>query len=291
MSISSDQFLQTNALELLSATSGWMLVRHQWLIDNMRCILTGENSPTLEGLYDFESIVQRNKPLPESLNHCFNEARNSLESLWMATIKVSHPMSGLTIFEQLNQYQVAAHDFMQATKEANQQLWHAFTTRDPLTGALNRHTLSHVLTEAIQTARLTQTRCSIALLDQDYFKTINDRWGHVAGDMVLAQTADIIRQHLNPNDKLFRYGGDEWLIVMPDTHNAAAQDRLAHIQMICSSHPFYAKENQVFQASFSFGIAELTENTTYTQWIMDADLQLYAKKLCNQRLAEEIMPI
>lgn len=291
MSISSDQFLQTNALELLSATSGWMLVRHQWLIDNMRCILTGENSPTLEGLYDFESIVQRNKPLPESLNHCFNEARNSLESLWMATIKVSHPMSGLTIFEQLNQYQVAAHDFMQATKEANQQLWHAFTTRDPLTGALNRHTLSHVLTEAIQTARLTQTRCSIALLDQDNFKTINDRWGHVAGDMVLAQTADIIRQHLNPNDKLFRYGGDEWLIVMPDTHNAAAQDRLAHIQMICSSHPFYAKENQVFQASFSFGIAELTENTTYTQWIMDADLQLYAKKLCNQRLAEEIMPI
>ena len=288
MSISSEQFLQNNALELLSTSGNWMLVRHQWLIDNMRCILTGERTPPLNDLCNFDDMLANNQPLPENLMQCFNEVRHLLEGLWAATIKVSHPMSGLTIFEQLNQYQTAAHGFMQASREANQRLWHAFTMRDPLTGALTRQSLSDALTTAIHHAQRHQTPCSIALLDQDHFKSINDRWGHIAGDMVLAKTADIIHQHLKPNEQLFRYGGDEWLILMPECSNADAQEKMAQIQLICASHPFYTKNNEIIHSTFSFGIAELTENTSYIQWMMDADFQLYAKKLYAQKMTELI---
>ena len=273
-----EEDIASNALELLSATSTWLLIRHQWLINTMRCVLTGENPSPLADLAEFDSIIPRHLKLSENMMRSFNEVKASLEERWLEATKAIHPMSGLTIFEQLNNYQVLAHRFMLASKEGNQKLLQEFAMRDTLTGAMTRLTLNASLTQAIYHTTRYNKPSSIAFLDQDGFKTINDHWGHVAGDQVLAKTSEIIQDNLRPHDKLFRYGGDEWLILMPATSEKLANKVIARIQKICSKYPFKAGNDETFHSTFSYGIAESNEDSTPKGWIIQADNQLYARK-------------
>jgi hypothetical protein len=80
-----------NTLELLHATSTWVLMRHQWLIDNMRSILTGEDSPPLAPLYNFDKSIPKTLKLNQKILQLFTECKNQLETLWQDTIKASHP--------------------------------------------------------------------------------------------------------------------------------------------------------------------------------------------------------
>lgn len=275
--------IANNALELLAANSTWVLVRHQWLIDNMRSILTGESQPPVEPMYEFNSLIPPDLKLPEHLMQRFTDTKSSLEQLWLSTTKASHPMSGLSIFEQLNNYQRLAHQFMQSSKEANQQLWQEFTMRDTLTGAWTRLTLHANLSHELQHSKRYASYCAIALLDQDQFKSINDRWGHVMGDQVLAKTAEVIAKNLRPTDKLYRFGGDEWLILMPGTTAVTAEETLHRIRRLFDSLAFKSNTGEPFYSSFSFGIAAADTHQTPEDWIAAADHQLYNKK-CNQTL-------
>lgn len=120
-------------------------------------------------------------------------------------------------------------------------------------------------------------------MDHDKFKQINDQWGHNAGDEVLAETAKIIQHHLRPNDKLFRYDGDEWLILMPNTNSSVAQTTIARIQAIISSHSFKADGAQAIYATFSFGIAQCAQFTNMRDWIAAAVKDLYLLKTASVR--------
>ena len=270
--------IANNALELLAASSTWVLVRHQWLIDNMRSILTGERQPPIEHLYEFDSLIPPDVKLPAHLMQRFTHTKTSLEQLWLTTTKASHPMSGLSIFEQLNNYQRLAHQFMQSTKEANQQLWQEFTMRDSLTGAWTRLTLHSNLSHELQRSKRYASSCAIALLDQDQFKSINDRWGHVMGDQVLAKTAEIIAKNLRPTDKLYRFGGDEWLILMPATTAITAEKTIFRIRTLFDHLTFTTSTGETFYSSFSFGVAEAGTHQTPEDWIAAADHELYANK-------------
>lgn len=277
MSISEDD-IASNALSLLAASSTWVLVRHQWLIDNMRSILTGEPPPPLEHLYEFDMIIPKDLKLPDNLILSFLQVKHTLETLWRNTVKATHPLSGLTLLEQLDQYQLRAHHFMQSTKEANQHLWHEFTMRDSLTGAWSRLTLQAHLTQELKRYKRYQTPCSIVLLDQNKFKSINDRWGHITGDQVLAKTAHIIENNLRINDQLFRYGGDEWLVLMPATTAGIAEAAMRRISQHMEAHAFQSPSGEIFYAGFSYGIAESNGYPSIDDWISAADRELYSKK-------------
>lgn len=268
----------SNVMDLLSATSLWIMARHQWLIGNMRSILTGEHAPALDGLYQFDENLLDSIALPDHMMADFTSAKNVLETVWIETTKISHPLSGLSLFQQLNDYQQQAHHFLEVAKEFNQHLWHEVTMRDALTGAWSRLTLKASLTQALHRAKREFHPCAIALLDHDKFKQINDRWGHNAGDDVLAETAKIIQNNLRPSDKLFRYGGDEWLILMPNTHFNLAQAIITRIQTIMNNHRFNAGGEPTIYASFSFGIAESGHFTNTQDWIAAADKDLFTPK-------------
>lgn len=276
--------LASNVMDLLSATSLWSMARHQWLIGKMRSILTGEHPPALDSLYQFDEAVLGRIALPDHMMADFISAKNILENVWIETTKINHPLSGLSLFEQLNAYQQQAHHFLEVAKEFNQHLWHELTMRDALTGAWSRLTLKASLTQALHRAKRENHDkrehhpCSIALLDHDKFKQINDQWGHNAGDEVLAETAKIIQHHIRPGDKLFRYGGDEWLILMPNTNSTLAQATIARIQAIINSHRFNADGAEAIYATFSFGIAECAQFTNTQEWIAAADKDLYKLK-------------
>ena len=114
-----EENIASNAMDLLAATSTWILVRHQWLITKMRSILTGEGAPPTDDLYQFEHAFISNLHLPDNLLQSFTLLKHQLESVWHETVKIHHPLSGQTIFEQLNAYQQQAHAFMHETKKFN----------------------------------------------------------------------------------------------------------------------------------------------------------------------------
>lgn len=276
--------------QLLTFCSSWILVRQQWLVDNMRSILTGENTPRLDNMLEFDNTILSGLKLPKNLLNCFLTTKLTLENSWHNTIKASHPLSGLTLLEQLNQYQQMSHQFMTDSKEANQRLWYEFTAHDSLTGAWTRLTLNRCLMDELARTKRYKTPSVIALLDQNNFKSINDHYGHLIGDYVLAFTAELIQQNLRPVDKLFRYGGDEWLIVMPNTKKMQALTTIDRIQHICADHQFKSNLDEPFSSNFSYGIAESNGHNTLKEWIADADYQLYAKKLKRKLTANPDAP-
>jgi diguanylate cyclase (GGDEF)-like protein len=116
----------------------------------------------------------------------------------------------------------------QVLQRAHEAARHAADT-DPLTGLFNRRAAMERLDAAMQHAFHNCTALSLALIDLDYFKSINDRYGHARGDDVLRHFAATGRQHLRGGDILARVGGEEFLVLMPDTslgEATAAMERL-----------------------------------------------------------------
>ncbi len=97
-----DEDIANQGLEILSATNSWLLTRHQWLIDTMRCMLTGESPPPADKLKTLDYVIPQHLQLSDHLMHSFTEIKDSLESNWLDATSAIHPMSGLTVFEQLN---------------------------------------------------------------------------------------------------------------------------------------------------------------------------------------------
>ena len=90
-------------------------------------------------------------------------------------------------------------------------------TLDPLTGCYNRREFGRLIKHHIAAAQRNENAVSLIMLDIDHFKQVNDTFGHPAGDAVLAQVAVAIRNVVRKGDYLFRYGGEEFVVVLPDT--------------------------------------------------------------------------
>src|SRR5690606_34376684 len=91
---------------------------------------------------------------------------------------------------------------------------------DPLTGAGNRRSMERDLAQAISAAETAHTPCAVLILDIDHFKRVNDEHGHEAGDRVLVDFVSILRRNLRRGDRLYRYGGEEFVVLLADTDAA-----------------------------------------------------------------------
>lgn len=147
-------------------------------------------------------------------------------------------------------------------------------TTDPLTGCLNRSQLADILNSQIQLRERYERVSSLVLIDLDYFKTINDRWGHLAGDRVLKEMTIRLRKRLRESDQLFRIGGEEFMVVLPETRQKDA-DTLAHqLLTSISARPFLDDIKLTASAS----VAEVCRGETWSVWLNRADQALYDAK-------------
>ncbi|MDX1551487.1 MAG: GGDEF domain-containing protein [Marinobacter sp.] len=147
-------------------------------------------------------------------------------------------------------------------------------TTDPLTGCLNRSQLADILNGQIQMRERYERVCTLILLDMDYFKTINDRWGHLAGDRVLQELSSRLRKRLRKNDRLFRIGGEEFMLVLPETRQKDA-DKVARELLTCISARPFAEDIQI---TASASVAEVDKGETWSVWLNRADQALYEAK-------------
>lgn len=153
--------------------------------------------------------------------------------------------------------------------------------RDPLTGVYNRSQLENVLEKEFETSTRHGWPLSIAFVDLDDFKKINDGWGHLVGDQVLRNFATTLQKHLRSSDVVARYGGEEFLIVLPGTDESAALGVMRRILAEIGRMPMASVNGQPLHITFSAGLATqgaLEQFAHVDQLLKAADEALYGAK-------------
>ncbi|WP_341664048.1 GGDEF domain-containing protein [Vibrio sp.] len=158
---------------------------------------------------------------------------------------------------------VIAHVIVQAIQRLQKELRY-LSERDSLTGALNRHELQAHLENVCATYPIS----SVALIDIDNFKKINDQYGHDVGDKIIKQVVGVLYRHMEESDLLFRLGGDEFLLLLPERDQFAAKNTMTYIGQ-------HVEETKV---TISSGVAQFVDNESIEDWVKRADIALYQSK-------------
>ncbi len=148
---------------------------------------------------------------------------------------------------------------------------------DALTGLLNRRAIVDQLTEEVERARRTGAPLACLLIDVDCFKTVNDRWGHQAGDEVLRAVAAALVAELRRYDRVARYGGDEFVVVLPGASPHAA--RLTAARLLEHGWRVGPPEARpAHEVRLTIGLAQWRDPLTCTELLARADGALLAGK-------------
>ncbi len=166
---------------------------------------------------------------------------------------------------------------IEARKKAEEQLIKQAET-DPLTGVLNRRAFAAKAQKEIERARRYKRPISAILLDLDHFKQVNDKFGHLCGDKVLVELAEIISPCLRTIDSLSRHGGEEFLILLPETDDLEAVQIAERLRKRIEDHEV-KYEAERFKVTSSFGVASWdAEENDINATIHRADQALYLAK-------------
>lgn len=155
---------------------------------------------------------------------------------------------------------------------------------DPLTGVKNRATMDNALHREIELAHRLNSQLSVILLDIDHFKRINDSFGHLFGDQVLRATAKCAEQTIRDSDMLFRYGGEEFLIVLSGTGKEGASllaERIRKNVEDLEPHPSHG-----VRPTISLGVTSLCDEDNATSLFARVDSALYRAKQAGRNRVE-----
>ncbi|WP_268800120.1 diguanylate cyclase [Pseudomonas huanghezhanensis] len=154
---------------------------------------------------------------------------------------------------------------------------HKLSTTDSLTGLMNHGAWKDVLHLQFDNAKATQRPNTVALIDIDHFKSINDTYGHIIGDSVLKRLSSALTAGLRETDQAGRYGGDEFCVILPDTSLAQAIQLMERLRRTVNEHADARLPG--IKLSLSIGIAAYGAHLTDAQmWLHEADMALYDAK-------------
>ena len=163
----------------------------------------------------------------------------------------------------------------------NRELEKASVT-DPLTGLANRLETDRILNRELERAHRYSSPFSVALLDLDHFKAINDAHGHQAGDKVLVETARMLSKGTRATDTVGRWGGEEFIIISPETNLGAMAALVEKLRQALTGHPF----PEVGPWSASFGVSTFQPGDTESSIVARADAALYRAKAAGRNRVE-----
>jgi diguanylate cyclase (GGDEF)-like protein len=179
-------------------------------------------------------------------------------------------------------------DQLRATAEearASAEIAHEQAMTDALTGLLNRYGLQRTLQREQAEARRYHRPLSCMLIDLDNFKTINDTYGHAAGDIALQQIAGILTKAVRGSDMVFRHGGEEFLVLLPETNLEGAAALAEKIRLAADGQLF--GDGHIFPITLSAGVASLTDHESGHDMIARADMALYNAKARGRNRVEK----
>jgi diguanylate cyclase (GGDEF)-like protein/PAS domain S-box-containing protein len=150
---------------------------------------------------------------------------------------------------------------------------------DTLTGLFNRRYLDETLPRELHLAQRRNSPLSVVMLDLDHYKRFNDSFGHGPGDALLREFGRVLREHLRKSDISCRYGGDEFVLILPDSSIADTQERVEQIRTFLRQIQIHHGEQVLDMITLSAGIAQTPEHgTTVRELLRAADDAMYAAK-------------
>ena len=158
--------------------------------------------------------------------------------------------------------------------------------RDPLTGALNRRILMEEIGSQISLFDRYRHRFSLMLIDVDAFKSVNDNHGHAVGDEVLKTVVALLLAQCRETDRLYRIGGDEFVLLMPDTGSAEAMGLAERIQMQVRAQQFAV----IGSMTLSIGVSEYVDGETEAGLLARCDAAMYVSKRGGRNCASLAQP-
>lgn len=186
----------------------------------------------------------------------------SLESYAMTSVVLS-----------LSAFAYARHN------EKQLRLLATLNTIDPLTGALNRRALTSDMEAALSNSERNGTSQLLAILDLDHFKEVNDKYGHAVGDTVLKEFVQIITAHVRKYDRLYRFGGEEFVLLISEI---SLQQQHMFIHTLRSSIKSQLRAPGGEEITVSFGVAPWLPGSSVDTWLKRADDALYLAKACGR---------
>ncbi|BFM47984.1 hypothetical protein THO17_01470 [Marinomonas sp. THO17] len=175
-------------------------------------------------------------------------------------------------------FSVVINLVMSRLKSANQYL-RVLAEKDELTGLSNRRKVLADAVNIFADSVINRESCVFAIVDLDHFKKINDTYGHEAGDFVLTKVAGKMQSVIRPIDKVGRYGGEEFIILMPKTRLPQAELVMEHLRQTIASLVIETDKGIIIPVTISIGLAPISpEVTRYEEILAAADKGLYAAK-------------
>lgn len=148
--------------------------------------------------------------------------------------------------------------------------------RDSLTSLYNRRGLEKVARHLFENKQSNKHSTTVLMCDIDHFKSINDNFGHHVGDIVIQDVATLLKQHLRSSDIICRYGGEEFVVLLPNTDTNHAKDLAERVRVLIHNHR--VKDYPSIIPSISIGVAKCTNSQTVNHLIGKADTALYQAK-------------
>ncbi|WP_256250766.1 diguanylate cyclase [Nitrosomonas sp. Nm51] len=202
--------------------------------------------------------------------------------------KLAHMFNLMT--EKLRQSQSKILTANKAMQQKN-QLLEKLSITDGLTGLYNRNKLNLIINEQLLRYQRNKRPFSVLMIDVDYFKELNDRLGHIAGDEILAAVAKNLSQSIRSIDFAARYGGDEFIIILTETNIQEAAITAERIRIKTSEIDCKTTNNKI-QVTLSIGIIQSEpEDTSPTTIISRADHALYKAKNAGRNQAYAVQPV
>ncbi|MDY6978838.1 MAG: GGDEF domain-containing protein [Pseudomonadota bacterium] len=197
-----------------------------------------------------------------------------------------------TWWELIERSHVAARNFLHALSSRlredsklitegmqKQKIFSEKAQTDSLTGLRNRHWLNERLPELLKEQAAGYPSCSLLMLDIDRFKDFNDQYGHLAGDRVLQSVANIVRDNLRDNDAAIRYGGEEIILVLPDTNETNAEAIAQRLRQYIREHKVESYDGSLLPpVSVSIGVYMIDAGDKAEEVLSRVDTALYEAK-------------
>lgn len=180
------------------------------------------------------------------------------------------------LFAQWLGHEIARNNDLDTLQKAQEALKQQAVT-DALTGCYNRRYMQQRLVQELDRAKRYPSNASLALLDFDHFKKLNDQHGHLAGDKALQLFAKLAQQCFRASDIIARWGGEEFLIVFPETDSAKAYNVLQRLQKALQENPISHNGANV-KLTLSVGLVSAKTDDTLERWVQRADEAMYQAK-------------
>jgi diguanylate cyclase (GGDEF)-like protein len=236
----------------------------------------GELFVHLSDLSDMLSMLERGgEEDAREIQLCARDGDSFWALLSARTVQFDEEDSALVAFTDLTAQKAVEHQLR------------VLAQRDPLTQAYNRHHFWQLAHNEMARVRRYQRPLAAAMVDADYFKSINDQYGHDVGDMVLRSIVDTCHESLRSIDVLARYGGEEFVVLLPETASEGALVVMERLRERIAATPLLLEDGRSVHVTVSVGLSALIESDRDVEGLLKrADEALYAAKRSGRNRVE-----